>query len=339
MVLAVDVEDPEVLRGALDALIAAGEDMPEVRFEREAFGERELVRVHLVNAGIPALPTLCLTDTELLMTLSPQAMKDRLEGRDGGENLTADPRFQAQLSHLEGAASTAGWFDVGGTYDYVYGMVGFALGAMRMSGVELSDRFDPATLPSGELVSGILGHGYMRVEHGERGLVMEGRSSVGSPLTGMLVGTLGVAGLVALSEALQEEVQDERRRASAERLAELADAMDAYRDSVGGGAYPDDLVRLLDRGVLSDGALLVDPSDPRPRKVRTGTGERVPVSYAVGRARSLPETVRERLPDGTETVLYTRGSWSEYRGEPCRVVYALGERRRAVYVAKSDWGR
>jgi hypothetical protein len=181
-------------------------------------------------------------------------------------------------------------------------------------------------LPTPETMQALLRTGAMLVVVRDDGIVIEGRSTLGNPVTGSLLAFVAVAGIFGSAEAFQEDLAWERQRESEEHMLELAAALEAYRGSFGAGGYPAELTALLERGLVSDAALLVDPVDPRPRRVRTGTGERVPVSYVLAPVESLPESARDELSSPHAThVLRTRAPWHEtWQGESY-LVLPLGE--------------
>lgn len=338
LLLVLDLADAAAFEALLERAVEA--ELPGLALRAREHAGRRVVQVQLVNAGLPVVPAACVAGDRLLVALTPQSLEAQLARVDAADSLVAAPAFAGWLEGLDGSATSALWMDVGGTYQYLYSMVGVVLGVMRMQGAEVSDRFDPSLLPSGERLGELLGTGSMVVRHDDAGVTVEGRSALGNPLVGLSLATFAIGGLIAASEALHEEVLEEQRRESEERMRALVGALEAYRDSVGGGSFPEDLAQLVDRGLLDDAAQLVDPADPAPRKVRTGTGERLPVSYALGRADALPDDLRRRLrARNAELVLYTRGAWYETGGEPARLAVAVDADARVRRVKESDWGR
>ena len=98
-------------------------------------------------------------------------------------------------------------------------------------------------------------------------------------------------------------------------------------------------MNLVDRGILTELDQLVDPADDKPRRVKTGTGERVKVSYTIGRTESLPSEVRGRFPKDCEYFLYTRGAWHRFGREKARICVGLTPEGpcETVYIRESEW--
>lgn len=338
VVVVVDVSDREALAGVLEKLVAKAEDVPEIAVKASEHEGYQLHEVQLLNAGLPVVPTACVAGDVLLLALTPQSARERLTAVEGEDNLAESGRLFLPSPPEEGHLTAALWMDLGQTYDFFYGLVGFALSAARMQGAELSEELDPSLLPSGEEVDAWLSAGTMTVVNREDGMLIEGRSALGNPLTGFFAGSLGLVGVVGIAELVGDGADSERRRVSAEHLDELADAMAAYRSSVGGGSYPDSLLELLDRGILYDRDVLVDPADSDPRNLRSGTGERIPVSYAIARRESLPEAVRDELrTTDSEVVLYTREAWHETWMGAVYLVRGLEESDQVEEVEEDDW--
>ena len=336
--LIVDLKDGDKLDELLAGVVARDEEIAEVSFQEQTAGDDELLSVQLVNAGVPVVPTLCRRGDQLFITTTPQAMKGLLASLGRGESLaSASTSLEQFLGQTPESTRCVVWTDMGEVFEYLYGFVGLGLSAMRMSGAEVSDRFDGSLLPTGDMLAEYLGVGTFVIHENDDGVIYEGRSTLGNPLTGTLGGLVGVVAMIGFSEGTREAAADARTDASKENLLELARTMDAYKGSIGGGAYPESLVRLLDRGLLKEKERLLDPSDPSPRRSRTGTGDRVPVSYGIGSIDVLPESMRNSLEEGARTILYSRGAWHERFGRKSRLVVVLGE-AAVRYVSEEDWG-
>lgn len=340
--LILDVKDPGAIDTLLDELVAQDEDIAEIEFEVREHGEggeHRLVVATLLNAGLPALPTLCRVQDRLVATLRPGALERILE-LEAADSLAEDPRFTREREALEGNVDMALWTDLGATFEFLYSVTGTALNAMRsMGGQMLGGRWDPSLLPSSESIAFYLGEGYFVRSRTDDGLLMVGRSSLGNPLVGLVGGAVGTILFVATTEGVRSEAIDKRKDHAKEDMQAIGQAMLAYRDTVGGGSFPTDLAKLVDRGFLTDAAKLLDPEDPSPKRVRTGTGGRIPISYAIGRVESLPEKVQARV-EGSSYFVYTRGAWHERNGKKGRLIYPLEAKRDWVqFVPEDAWNK
>lgn len=349
--LVLDLADPEGFDEALDVIVLMDDRIEEVNFSRQEHEGHELLTVKLVGAGLPLLPTLTRIDDQLLVTTTALSMKNLLSGLGAGGHLAADERFSAFADGTAPEDALAIWVDVGACFRYLYGFVGMGLGMARSADADLSDRFDASLLPTGDLLANHLGLGSIRGRTHEQGWIYEGRSTLANPALGVVGGLGGVAALIAASAGSQEAARDARQEQTEEHLLELARAMEAYRTSVGGGNYPDDLIKLVDRGLLTDETLLVDASDPRPKRTRTARGDRLPVSYTLASVAALPADQRQEFGEGAEHLLVTRGPWYElsrfvtdadgeweFKQGEARLAVVLGDEQRTLLVLEEEWG-
>lgn len=332
--LIVELSDPERFDSLLERV--AGQKIEGLSLTTTDYKDHHLLMVTILNAGLPAIPTFCRHEQSLLITLTPQSMKAAITNLQAGASLASSERFASFEEHVPGTAAMALWMDSGAAFQFLYSLVGFGLSSMRMAGVELSERLDPSLLPAADTFLKHLGHGFFIASENEQGLYYDGRSTLGNPITGVLEGLAVCAGYLAYSEMLHEEAGDARRRKSQEHLRSVADAMRAYKNSLGGGTWPTSLTALVDRGILLDAAVLVDPADPSPKKVRTGTGERLSVSYAVGQTDALSAELRTRFPRDCEQYLYTRGAWHTRFGSKHRLAVALTDEAHEVVYLPAD---
>ncbi len=337
--LILDVADPTAIDELLARLEEKDDEIEELNFTKMKYKDRDLLSARLVHAGLPIMPTACRQGDHLFLTLSPLSMQTLLRSVEGENTLATDERLAGYFEGLPADSNFTGWMDLGSVVEYLYSFMGLMLNAMRMNGTEMT-RFDPALLPSGDILGSHLGTGTFIMTQSDTGITYSGKSPVGNPLTGLVGGILTVGGFIGASEALANEVADERRKVSVANLRELARAMQAYKSSVGSGSFPSDLVKLADRGILTDLKRLVDPSDPKPKKIRSGTGSRIKVSYAMGTVSSLPEKQRRNCADGVTQILYSRGAWHDRFGEKCHLILPLaGDEARILYVKADEWGK
>lgn len=338
MGIVLDVSDREALDAALAAFAAAAEDLDEISVQTSEHASFTIYSASFPYANLPLQPAVARAGDLLLATASPFSLKRQLDNLEIGEHLADDERFAFDSRAFQDEHVQAAWFDLGSIFRYVYGFAGVALSATRMSGLDFGDlRFDPSLLPDGDLIAEYLGTGIITVGEKESGLPMDGRSTLGNPITGVLGGMMAAAGVVGISEGSREGVTFEKQKVSSENMRQLALALDAYRSSVGSGAYPTDLTQLYDRGLLFETDLLIDPADPKPKKVKTGSGERIKVSYKVVRVASQSERVRDRLSGKAEWALMTRGQWHSSHEGDCFLYLPLGIDSKKVHSFNPDY--
>ena len=334
-----DLKDEAAVKDLLAKIVAKDDEFDEVDFTELEFQDTKLLALNLVNAGIPFVPTVAIKDSKLLVLTSPQTMKSHLRKIGNGEHLASAEQFKSFSQEVPEEALMGFWINTATTFQYAYSFVGVGLSAMQMMGEGINEVIDPSLLPSAATLAQHLTDAYWVYRETDTGMVMEGHSTVGSPLTGLVLTTFTGAGLVGMNLGMKEEIQRDKRSRSEEQMQTLANAALTYRSSVGSGSWPSDLTSMIDRGILTDVDLLVDPADEKPRRVKIGTGERVRVSYSLGQASSLPPNVRSRLPEDCDQIIYTRGAWHSLGSDPCRLVIGLttSDHRHAILVRESEW--
>ncbi len=336
--IVLDLKDPKAIEAILAKLVENDDRIDVLNFEKSTFQDHELVTAKLVNAAMPILPTGCVHEGRLLLALTPTAMKSTLAAIADGKTMAKDPRIASFLADTPPEVSGALWLDVGGSFRWLYGFVGVALSALRMQGVELGERFDPSLLPPGDVIADYLGTGVGVTREVDGGFLLEGRSALGNPVTGVLLGLGGMAGLMGASEGLRVAVAEAKETQSRENLEAIAQAMEAYRGTVGGGSYPTSLVHLVDRGMLMDPSKLLDPADPKPKRLRAGNDERLAVSYEIVSADSLPAGARGAWAAEAKAILVTREGWHRYAGGKARLAIALGtDDAYVTSVSEESW--
>ena len=338
--LVLDLKDPQAVDALVTRMMEKDDEMAELDLQKMSYKEHELIAVSLINAGLPIMPTLCRVDNHLLVSLTPQAMKTTLNNIGKEQTFAQAESFTALQKSLGQNAGSFLWLDMQAAFRYLYSFVGVAMTAIRMQDEGMAERFDPSLLPAGDTIARHLGQGIVLIHEDEQGLYYDGCSTLANPVAGMMTGALGVVGLIGASEEIRSEVAEERIDVSREQMKTLSLAANTYRSSVGSGAWPENLVNLVDRGILSDVDVLVDPADPKPKRVRSGTGERIRLSYSIGATNSLSPEVRERLETDAEHFLYTRGTWHERFGQKGRLVLPLSEDTNwAIFVEEGEWGQ
>lgn len=310
-----DLVNAEAADILLAKLTEEGREYEGMQISREDWEEHVRYEVLLPNSGLPFIPTVSRYENTLFVTLSPQAMVDAFKNIGADNRLANKKGFHKYYDESTLEARTLGWFNLAGTFEYIYGMLGVVMNVAQQSGMQMDGRFDPALLPDGERLGLYLDTGMMYLWEDEGGFVYEGVSTIGNPLTGMITGLLGGGAFVGFAEGLHQEAQSAQRESSEENLLAIAQAMETYKNSVGSGSYPESLVNLLDRGILTEPDVLIDPADPKPKRVRSGSGDRVKMSYVIAASQGLPEAIKRRVGDKSEMVVYTREAWfrSNYR--------------------------
>ncbi|MEW6747650.1 MAG: DUF3352 domain-containing protein [Planctomycetota bacterium] len=285
--LVVDLAEPTAFDAVLAKLVAKDAEVTEVEITQQEYQGHTITSVQLVNTQLPFLPSLVRLENRLLVALTPLALKRALAESGGEKSLSTRSEFQPGERLVEGATAYV-WVDLGEVFRWVYGLLGTALSAVKASGKsDIGSRWDVDQLPDGALLGRHLGVGTMSIARTEEGLIVEGRSTLGNPAFGLTGLVAGVAmGVVAL-EGLHAAANSERRELCEERLKKLMQAAEMYKTSMGGGTYPTSLVDLYDRGLVTDPEVFIDPSDPKPRSMKTGTGERLSVSFRLGFTESL----------------------------------------------------
>lgn len=340
--LVLDVKDGAAFDALMEKLLAADLSEVSVKLEKQDADGRTLYIARLINLSAPIIPSLCRVDDKVLLAATPQALKGLLAAIAKQKTLAATEGLGAAVKDAPQDAGFAAWIDLETTVNYLYGFVGLALTAMKQQKLEdVADRFDPALLPSAEAFSKHLAMGSFVMREEADGFVYEGKSALGNPVLGSLAGAMGISALIGGSIGLKEQAGEQRREESSEHLRDLAKLLEQYKSSFGNGSYPENLVSLVDRGLLKDTALLVDPSDANPKKVKLGSGERAGVSYAIGSIDLLPAKKREGLPPEAKSVIYTRDPFHRSNfGDKVRLALVLGAPdAKVIRIDADEWAK
>ncbi|MEW6746007.1 MAG: hypothetical protein AB1486_24980 [Planctomycetota bacterium] len=268
---------------ALDEFAGAG---PGLIVEKQQVGHQALTTVKLRNHPSPVVPTFALSHGCLFLSDSPvflaAALRELTVSAEAGPQ---GPTPAAEVAVGRLSYDTAGLFTL--FYDHYLPLVKDELSPQ----VEpLSDGFvesllDLDRLPRlGSLIPYMdQGCGLLR-RPAPSELVIEQQSSMGgvqnafvTPLTTIVLANAFGSTLDRLSVALETEV-------CAERLRIVCGALETYRVSFGGGQrYPGNLAELVERGLITNAATLLVPSDSNPDLVEyldeNGDPQELRVSY------------------------------------------------------------
>ncbi|KAA3604958.1 MAG: hypothetical protein DWQ01_20350 [Planctomycetota bacterium] len=331
MTVVLDLRDAETVDALLEEV--ALQEIEGVRVNRNEWDGHLQYEFALPNSGLPFMPTLSRSGEYLFLTLSPQAMKNQLRGIPEGGSLAEMSEFQKDAARVAEDSLMVVWSNLGSTFEFLYGMVGVAFQVMGQQG-DFAEKFDVGMLPDSERIGLYLGTGFFYAQEKAQGYYYEGRSALANPFLGLFTGGMTTVALIGASEGLSEEVKSKKQKTSRENMKAVALALETYKSSVGSGAYPDNLVKLVDRGILQDQDKLVDPADPKPKRVRSGTGDRIKISYTLSKKEALPVGLQEDLPEDCQWVLYTKNPW--HRNET-RLLVALPHAERVRTVYSWDW--
>ena len=344
--LIVDVADGAALDSLIEELLGQDEQIQEVDLSTSEYKGHRVITATLRNAGLPILPSLARIGEQCMVTLTPQALKSCIRHRENQDALAQSERFKPYRIHGEGRSMIgSGWVSMPAVVGWAYFAASTALSLVPP---EQLGGFEPSLLPSMTTVAEHFGDGLVRWEALDDGWRIESRSTVGNPALGLVALVGGAAGYFGLEMGLAEGVLETKQEIALERMDEIASALTAYKSSVGGGAYPESLVQLLDRGFLEDPELLIDPADPKPKKVRSATGERIPLSFSLGKFAIFQEGAihfdahahddeeeNDRLKP--RPVIYSRGAWYDsWDASGGRLVYDIESGFHRV-VPESEW--
>ncbi|MFQ5748060.1 MAG: hypothetical protein ACE5H3_01225 [Planctomycetota bacterium] len=308
------------------------------RMSSSAYKDWKLFTLKLPGMGLPILPTFCRVEGRLCVTPYPYSMKALLRGIENGGHLAGEASVSRYLDKAPEDANSLVWFDLEPPFQYLYNFLTLVLGSLGSPGSGDAGGFDPALLPAAGVFTRYLGTGTLTTVTDERGFLMESRSALANPVVTLLGGVAGGAAFFFAAGRLHQHVRRENLETRMEHLEALARALLRYRDSSGGGAFPESLAALLEAGFLEDPGLLADPADPRPEMLARPDGARIPVSYALGEVAALPERVQVRLPMDCKVFLYTRRTLDSRKGGPARTLFPVRTGAgRILLVAETHW--